>query len=145
MSESNVFDCITGMRELREVEVPPIDIRDAQERKYREVQRVYEETMPKSFFSDATGQNLEYVYALKDQLNYSKIANTLLMDESKTEVYIGIKSGGVVAMTRSQFADFMKDAERYEMNLYMQKKTYEQIIASATDVDTILSMVIEFD
>jgi hypothetical protein len=138
-----VYDASTGKIELVDIS-DPLSFTLLQEAMLTSLMDMYKATIVQGFTSSATGTAIEYGYQSQDQLNYSKWANYLALDSTKTSVTIGTVNAGVVTMTRAQFLQFVNDAEAYEMGLYNQRITLENQIKSATTVDELNAITLAF-
>jgi hypothetical protein len=102
---------------------------------------MYTDSLNRGFISSANGGEVLYGYDSNYQLIYSKWANVLSLDSSRTSVTLGTPSG-VVTLTREQFMQFMNDAEVFELNLFANRMSLEGQIKNATTTDELNGIVI---
>lgn len=139
MPKSIEIDCQTGEQKI--VDVPDVitnndlSLDELKAYKISDIMESYKSLIKAGLTSTATGSPIEFGYSQQDQLNYSKWANVFSLDTNRVSVTVGSVSNGVIELTRSQFLQFMSDAEQHEMGLYTKRIDLENKINSAQTID----------
>ena len=84
MMRKIIYDCQTGNCREEDVVEEFTSFEDLKVLKLVELMQIYKDIITNGFESDATGEKLLYGYKQQDQLNYSKLANTLALDPEKS-------------------------------------------------------------
>lgn len=143
MGKEIIYNALTG--EVTEVEVEDLqNIDELRANTLTVLMDTYKKKIIEGFITSCTGTPISFSYSQQDQLNYSKIANLFSLNPAKTSTILGSDSHGVVTLSKEQFLLFMEDAESYEMNMYVKRKQLEQQIVSATTIEELNSIVINF-
>lgn len=137
------YNPITGEITIVEYQEPYIALEDKKALLLKELNYTYNASLENGFYSSASSYPVQYGYSQNMQMIYSKWANVLALDPSRTSVTFAI-SNGQITLTRDQFIQFMNDAESFEINLFTSKTDFENQISSATTIDELNAINIAF-